>query len=129
MLFLKRYSFPLLSLGLILAVPGSSSAESQKPEDHAKAGATLYSEKGCTHCHGSVGQGDKKGPAVTDLWKDKTWTDEKITNQILNGGQKMPPFQDSVTDDEVKDLIAWLRAKKKPVPPPAPPQDSATPAQ
>lgn len=119
--------FPLfISLGLIVLSALPATAASDKPEDSAKAGAALFSDKGCTYCHGPIGQGAKKGPALTDLWKDKTWTNEKITNQILNGGQKMPPFQDSVTDDEVKDLIAWLRAKNKPVPPPAPPQDSAT---
>ena len=119
----KLFFFPL-TLGLIL-LPASPALASSNPEDSAKAGAALFSDKGCTYCHGSAGQGAKKGPALIDLWKDKTWTNEKITNQILNGGQKMPPFQDSVTDDEVKDLIIWLRAKKKPTPPPAPPQDSS----
>jgi mono/diheme cytochrome c family protein len=120
----KLFPFPLI-LGLIVTSALSSSAAPQKAEGSAKAGAALFSDKGCTYCHGPAGQGAKKGPALTDVWKDKTWTNEKITNQILNGGQKMPPFQDSVTDDEVKDLIAWLRAKDKPVPPAAPPQDSA----
>lgn len=118
--------FPLfITLGLLLPFALPASAAPEKTEGSAKAGAALFSDKGCTYCHGSVGQGAKKGPALTDLWKDKTWTNEKLTNQILNGGQKMPPFQDSVTDDEVKDLIAWLRAKNKPAPPAAPPQDSA----
>lgn len=120
----KLFLFPLI-LSLIVASTLSSSAAPQKAGGSAKSGAALFSDKGCTYCHGSAGQGAKKGPALTDVWKDKTWTNEKITNQILNGGQKMPPFQDSVSDDEVKDLIAWLRAKNKPVPPPAPPQDSA----
>jgi len=124
---MKLFLLPI-SMGLIVASALPSPAEPQKADDSAKAGAALFSDKGCTYCHGPVGEGAKKGPAVTDLWKDKTWTDEKITNQILNGGQKMPPFQDSVTDDEVKGLIAWLRAKRKPVPPPAPPQDSSASA-
>ena len=120
----KLFFFPL-TLGLIVASTLPLFAAAADPEASAKAGAALFSDKGCTYCHGSAGQGAKKGPALTDVWKDKTWTNEKITNQILNGGQKMPPFQDSVSDDEVKDLIAWIRAKKKPVPPPAPPQESA----
>lgn len=130
MILRVKLFFSLLSLGLIATPALPALAAPQKSNDSAKAGAVLFSDKGCTYCHGSVGQGAKKGPPVTELWKDKTWTDEKITNQILNGGQKMPPFQDSVTDDEVKDLIAWLRAKKKPAPPPST-QDSApaTPAQ
>jgi mono/diheme cytochrome c family protein len=115
----------LLSLGLITTSALPVSSAPAKGDEAAKAGAALFSDKGCTYCHGPVGQGAKKGPSLTDVWKDKTWTNEKITNQILNGGQKMPPFRDSVTDEEVTDLIAWLRAKKKPVPPPASTQDSA----
>jgi len=120
----KLFSF-LLTLGLFFPAALPATAAPDKPDDHTKAGAALFSDKGCTYCHGTVGQGAKKGPALTDLWKDKIWTDEKITNQILNGGQKMPPFRDSVSDDEVKDLIGWLRAKKKPVPPPADTQNAA----
>jgi mono/diheme cytochrome c family protein len=124
----RVFLFSILTLELILSPALPALTTPSNPDDSAKTGAALFSEKGRTYCHGPVGQGAKKGPAVTDLWKDKTWTNEKITNQILNGGQKMPPFQDSVTDDEVKDLIAWLRAKNKPVPPPAPPQDTSTSA-
>lgn len=111
--------FPILTLGLILPSATTALAAPQRGDESAKNGAKLFSDKGCTYCHGSVGQGAKKGPALTDLWKDKTWTNEKITKQILNGGQKMPPFQDSVSDEEVTDLVAWLKAKNKPVPPPA----------
>jgi len=119
--------FSLLLSGLIVfvAIPAPLSA-SQK-NDREKAGAVLFRDKGCTYCHGVGGVGTKKAPALTGLYKDKTWTPEKITNQILNGGQKMPPFRDSITDDEVTDLIAYLRSKNKPVPPPASSPD-ATPA-
>jgi mono/diheme cytochrome c family protein len=107
----------------MVAFPISLSA-SQK-SDQEKAGAILFRDKGCTYCHGIGGVGTKKAPALTNLRKDKAWTPEKITSQVLNGGQKMPPFRDSVTDDEVTQLIAYLRAKDKPVPPPADSQDSA----
>ena len=85
-----------------------------------EAGAILFRDKGCTHCHGVGGIGTKKAPSLVDLRKDKLWTPAKITDQILNGGQKMPPFSDSVTDEEAAQLVAYLRAKRRPVPPPAP---------
>lgn len=118
----------LLSLGLIAIPAVSAPAASTNKEDpaKAKAGAGLYRDKGCAYCHGADGAGTKKAPAITDVWKDKTWTDEKLTSQILDGGKKMPPFRDSVTDDELADLIAYLRAKTKPEPPPP---DSDTSAQ
>ena len=117
--------FPLVFLSLIAISAVPAPASSAKTDDSVKSGAVLFRDKGCAYCHGPAGQGTKKAPELTDLWKDKTWTTEKITNQILNGGQKMPPFRDSVTDDEATDLIAWLRARKKPVPPPAESHDSA----
>jgi mono/diheme cytochrome c family protein len=107
----------------MFATPCQLSASSKA--DAEKAGAVLFRDKGCTYCHGAGGIGTKKAPALTGLHKDKAWTPEKLTNQILNGGRKMPPFRDSVTDDDVTALIAYLRAKNKPVPPPADKQDSA----
>jgi mono/diheme cytochrome c family protein len=87
-----------------------------------EAGSLLFRDKGCTHCHGVGGIGTKKAPSLVDLRKNKLWTPAQITNQILNGGQKMPPFSDSVTDEEAAQLVAYLRAKHRPVPPPAPPE-------
>jgi mono/diheme cytochrome c family protein len=101
----------------LLAAPSSVLAESRGEAE--KAGAQLYREKGCEFCHGVGGVGGKKAPALTGLPADKAWTPEKMTGQILNGGQKMPPFRESLTDDEVSELIAYLRAKDKPVLPPA----------
>lgn len=105
----------LLIVAAPLALPVPSSAFQKAGQE--KEGAILFRDKGCAYCHGVGAIGTKKAPALTDLWKDKSWTPEKITNQILNGGQKMPPFRDSVTDEEAGQLVAYLRAKNKPVPP------------
>jgi mono/diheme cytochrome c family protein len=85
----------------------------------------LFRDKGCAFCHGAGGVGTVKAPSLVDIRKDKEWPPDKMTDHILNGGQKMPPFRESVTDEDVSDLIAYLRAKNKPLPPPAPAQDSA----
>jgi mono/diheme cytochrome c family protein len=84
-----------------------------------QAGALLFRDKGCAYCHGAGGTGGKKGPALTDLRKNKLWTPAKMTDQIMNGGQKMPPFHESVSDEEAAQLVAWLRAKHRPVAPEA----------
>lgn len=83
------------------------------------AGAILYRDKGCPQCHGADLAGNKKGPALADIRDDKAWPPEKITKQIADGGQKMPPFGDSLTDQEIAQLVAFLRAKDRPAPPPA----------
>ncbi len=107
-------AFPAKSLFAAGGASGSKAAE--------QAGAILFRDKGCAHCHGVGGIGTKKGPSLLDLRKNKLWTPPQITNQILNGGEKMPPFSDSVTDEEAAQLVAYLRAKNRPVPPPAPEQ-------
>jgi mono/diheme cytochrome c family protein len=113
-------SLLLIGLAALLATPLLAANKGEQE----KAGAVLFRDKGCTYCHGVDGAGTKKAPSLLELPKDKSWTPGKITSQILDGGQKMPPFRESVTDDEVTDLIAYLRAKNKPVPPPAATQDS-----
>jgi mono/diheme cytochrome c family protein len=85
------------------------------------AGELLFQRQDCAHCHGPEGIGGKKAPPLTNLHKNKVWTPEKITHQILNGGLKMPPFGDSLTDPQVAQLVAYLTAKHKPTPPPLPP--------
>ena len=116
----------LLSIVLFALPFACSAAVAEDKKEAAKAGAELFRDKGCTFCHGVGAVGTKKAPDLTGLPGDKIWTPEKITNQILNGGQKMPPFRESVTDDEVRDLIAYLRAKNKPVPPPLPSEGAAS---
>ena len=113
----KYFAFPaLFLLASVTLVYGSDTKSAEI------AGAALFRDKGCTYCHGVNLEGTKKAPPLADIRKQKEWTDEKLTSQILDGGQKMPPFRESVSDDEILQLIAFLRAKNRPTPPPAPPQ-------
>ncbi|MGB6974962.1 MAG: cytochrome c [Terracidiphilus sp.] len=89
------------------------------------AGAILFRDKGCAHCHGANRTGTKKAPSLVDIRKDNRWTPDKMTGQILNGGKKMPPFSDSLSDQEVSDIVTYLRAKHPPAPPPADPAHAA----
>jgi mono/diheme cytochrome c family protein len=112
--------FSALTATILLFAALPAHASSNKADE--EAGAILFRDKGCAYCHGAMGVGGKKAPALTNLRTDKAWPPAKITTQILNGGQKMPPFGDSLTDEQIAQLVAWLRAKNRPVPPPAPAQ-------
>jgi mono/diheme cytochrome c family protein len=92
-------------------------ATSHSAKADEQAGALIFRQQDCAHCHGPEGIGGKKGPPLTNIRKNKDWPPEKITHQILNGGQKMPPFGDSLTDAQIAQLVAYLRAKHKPAPP------------
>jgi mono/diheme cytochrome c family protein len=112
-------SLALLPTLLLLAAFPVRALDGAKARADEQAGALLFAEKGCVHCHGPGGSGGKKGPDLANLRKDKLWTPAKITHQILNGGQKMPAFSDALTDQEIAQLVAYLRAKHRPAPPPA----------
>ena len=112
--------FAALTAAVILTAFLPAYASNTKADE--QTGAVLFRDKGCTFCHGVGGIGGKKAPSLVDIRKDANWPPAKITTQILNGGQKMPPFGDSLTDPQIAQLVAYLRAKNRPVPPPLPAQ-------
>jgi quinoprotein glucose dehydrogenase len=101
----------------MVAAAGSKDAET--------AGATLFRDKGCSYCHGATAQGTQKGPSLANV--RKRLKPAQIAAQIENGGQKMPSFEDSLSKDEVAQLVAFLRAKHRPEPAPIAPKPQ-TPA-
>lgn len=75
----------------------------------------------CSTCHGKDGKGQTtagKAAGVKD-WTDgktlKTLTDAQFVDQVRkgkkgdDGKEKMPPFK-KLTDEQVKSLIAYVRA-------------------
>jgi mono/diheme cytochrome c family protein len=110
--------FSVLIAALLLCSELHANAQSGGKASE-QAGAILFRDKGCAYCHGVGGIGGKKAPSLVDIRKNKLWAPQKITSQILDGGQKMPPFRDSLTDEEVAQLVAYLRAKDRPIPPPS----------
>lgn len=120
---MRCLQFSLLPVLLVFAAqttPLLSAADAKADE---LAGAGLYRDKGCGQCHGANLEGTKKGPALANIRDDKDWPPEKITKQITDGGAKMPPFAESLTDLEVGQLVTYLRAKDRPAPPAAPPSN------
>jgi len=106
-----------LLIAVLAAIPAQLLLAANKKGEEM-AGAILFRDQDCQHCHTMNGVGGKKGPDLTNINKDKVWLPAKITNQILNGGQKMPSFSDALTDAQIAQIVAYLRAKHRPVPPP-----------
>jgi len=117
---MRRRQIPLFTYILFFVTTTAVFAFPDQKADE-QAGAILYRDKGCPQCHGAALEGNKKGPALAEIRNDKEWPAEKITKQIMDGGQKMPPFGESLTDQEITQLVAFLRAKDRPTAPPATP--------
>lgn len=99
---------------LVLAFVASSCAGVQLPKESlSEPGALLFNgyvhEKvDCWHCHNGDGTGSAKGPALTRRVPKKS--DERLVQVIREGKGKMPGFKDDLSDEEVTQLVTWLRA-------------------
>jgi mono/diheme cytochrome c family protein len=119
---LTASSFVAIVITLAYSLPRQST-----PVVHAysneskKSGASLFHEKGCEHCHGVNGLGGKLGPDLSTV--GKRLKKQQIEHQIHDGGAAMPAFGDVLQPDEIKDLVDFLRAKRKA------PKNTALPAQ
>lgn len=105
----------LLALGLTAFAAGAFSASA--------AGAKAIYEKECAKCHGADGKGDTKmgrklgAKDYTDPKFQETLKDDNMFKVIKEGLKeddktKMKPIE-NVTDDEIKALVAYMRAFKK----------------
>jgi len=82
-------------------------------------------EKHCASCHGKDGKGETKAGRKADVKNlaDATYqasfTDEQILKQIKegmkdkNGKEKMKAFGGTLSNDEIKALVAFVRGLKK----------------
>ena len=88
------------------------------------ADAKANYDKHCAKCHGPDGRGQTKmgkqsgAKDYTDPKVQAEFDDAKAAKSIkegqkVNGKEAMKPFGDKLTDAEIKDLIAFMRAFKK----------------
>ena len=81
--------------------------------------------KHCASCHGKDGKGQTKAGKMADV-KDLTdatyqasFTDDQMIQQMRegmkdkSGKERMKPFRDKLSDEELKALVAFVRALKK----------------
>ena len=77
-------------------------------------GGHIYAENGCANCHGSHGQGSKRGPALRgkETSTDARSLAERLTKSWeqmcgnARGRQIAPP---SLEEDEIDDLVSFLK--------------------
>jgi mono/diheme cytochrome c family protein len=102
---------------LLLALAATGLAQVPDTQAAPQAGAVLFQEN-CARCHGANLEGGKKAPALAEIGKKKHWNDERIANRILNGAGRMPSFRESLSEKQIQQLIAYLRAENRPASPP-----------
>lgn len=85
-----------------------------RPVSAKTGGADLYQQH-CATCHGGDGKanttrGKRKG--ATDLTKSTIGNAQGI-RVITNGREQMPAFKDTLSETEIKDVMAFVRGFRK----------------
>ncbi len=96
----------ILALGLLLAAALPAAADDA---------AALYKSK-CQMCHGADGKGSPAGQKMgardfhsPEVAKE---TDADLFKITKEGKNKMPKFDGKLTDDQIKDLVKFIRSLK-----------------
>ncbi|MCC6336782.1 MAG: cytochrome c [Myxococcales bacterium] len=104
----------VLPLVPVLAVALSACAGVPLPrESLTDPGALLFNgytkpKVDCFRCHNGNGQGASRGPNLAPRVPKKS--DERLAKVIREGEGFMPKYKDDLTDEEVTQVIAWMRA-------------------
>lgn len=72
----------------------------------AEAGKSVFASAGCGSCHtlAAAGSSGTIGPNLDDLASGY----EAIVKQVTNGGGGMPAFGDQLSDEQIKDVAAFV---------------------
>ena len=82
-------------------------------EEMLASGALLFTQKGCIACHGMKGEGNVIGPNLTDNFWLNGCSMENVTHMITEGKPEkgMTPFKTMLTQDEIKNVAAFILKK------------------
>jgi alcohol dehydrogenase (cytochrome c) len=72
---------------------------------NAEAGKEVFAEQ-CSVCHGATGHGGNGGPDLTTMPKAKE--QKGAEEQVTNGGGGMPPFKGVLSEEEIKNVAAYV---------------------
>ncbi len=90
--------------------------ENNIPEGDAQEGAQLFAESGCTNCHLYLGSGVSNlgAPDLSDVGADQDAARLKayVSNPRQFGNQVMPVYGETLTDEQLDQIAAFLEASK-----------------
>ena len=108
-----NYLIFIVSLSLFGITSCAPKPTLEVPEAYKK-GQNIF-HKICSNCHGSDGMGKHtKAPKLIDEeYLSPNFTDDDISETIINGTDKMPPQKKNVSTEEITEIIKYLRYSQK----------------
>jgi mono/diheme cytochrome c family protein len=107
-----------ISLPLLLGLAGCDSEPRKTDAElglnpEQAAGRRVYNAR-CAECHYAYSSRNLRGPSLHGLYQKKFMTsgipvnDDRVMEIILLGRAKMPGFQQKITEDQLRELMAYL---------------------
>ena len=92
------------------------SQENNIPEGEAQQGAELFAESGCTNCHTYLGSGvaNLGAPDLSSIGQsiDRARAKAYVANPRRFGNSVMPVYGETLTDEQLDQIAAFLEASK-----------------
>ena len=121
--FVNWFSPCLLASVAILALLALGGCDVERRKSDAELGLNPQQAEGrklydnyCDRCHEPYSSRGKKGPGLKGVFKQQYLSlsglpanDERMTDIIKYGRAKMEGFNQVMTDQQIKDLLAYLR--------------------
>jgi mono/diheme cytochrome c family protein len=106
----KIFVFALAALVCLCTAcaTGNNSAAAKKTGDDARE---LFA-RNCAVCHGPSGEGKQIGTLQVPTLREGRAAqdpDARLLSQIHDGGNGMPPFKFTLTDDQIQELLRFVR--------------------
>ena len=107
MKYIERYFVLLILLSSVTAC--SPQPTKEVPQEFKKG--QEYFHNVCSNCHGSDAMGaTTKAPKLIDTdYIETAFSNDEITEIIINGTDKMPAQKNKVKADEITEIIKYLR--------------------
>ena len=113
--FYSKIVITIFPLMFNLLLTGCSiEPENVVPKEY-QLGQTSY-HRVCAQCHGADAMGGGRAPTfLQEKFNPKNFSNGRIVRAILNGSDSgsMPSQKNKVTDDEIKEIIKYIRHSQR----------------
>lgn len=106
--------FVFITLFFILMLALSACFDDDQTAIPQNNPSRVFFMQNCAICHGMKGEGKQIGDKIApDLRSEKIVkdSDEKLFQQISNGGGGMPAFKYQIDEEKIREMIRFIRTE------------------
>ncbi len=103
----------VLAILLLTGLAFTAIAQVRNKNGNAENGKRVFLKQGCFRCHGTEGQGGgTAGPRLAPAPPSA----DALINYVRKPFGQMPPYRNQVSDEELRDIQAYLASVQPPPP-------------